>query len=357
MKWRYRIVGGTWSGYTTITTTLSGNTFTYSGILGTAFDYQKAYEFEIVAQDKLITDTKTKSVTIGIPLIDIWKDNFKINGTNTANKFVGTLEGTAEIAKKSGYYWNAKSHGQLWSRICSIAPTTSTIGLSGILTLGCTRSSVVCNYTFLVNSSHSNNASLVQISATKYSTFRIRVLGSTTGACHIEIYDTANSIASGTEQNWYCSFTPLINCTVTTYTVFTSGGVPSGYSNSADITTNNNNKILSERGLYLPTKILYSNTSGTTGSITLNETAANFTFLEIFYGDSSHILSTKVFIPNGKKTNLAFSYYSNNFVNTQFIEYTISATNMTRTSIGYYFNYTTQGTANDIKIFEVLGYR
>lgn len=80
LKWRYRLKGKTWSGYTTVTATKIGNTFSYNGTLGTNFDYQEAYEFEIVAQDKLITDTKSKEVTEGIPLFDIWKNNLKING-------------------------------------------------------------------------------------------------------------------------------------------------------------------------------------------------------------------------------------------------------------------------------------
>lgn len=102
LKWRYKLQGGTWSGYTTITATKSGNTFNYSGTLGTTFDYQQAYEFEVVAQDKLITDTKTKSVTMGVPLIDIWKGNVKINGTNTATTFKGNLDGNA--SNDSGGY-------------------------------------------------------------------------------------------------------------------------------------------------------------------------------------------------------------------------------------------------------------
>lgn len=111
------------------------------------------------------------------------------------------------------------------------------------------------------------------------------------------------------------------------------------------------------RQLEIKPTILYNNTSGTTGSITLSETAVNFDYIEVFYGDSSHMLSTRIYTPNGKKTNLAYSYYAGNLVQTQFIEYTISTTTMTRTSTGYFFNCNTQGTSNDIKVFYVLGYR
>lgn len=80
LKWRYRLKGGSWSSYTTITPTKSGNTFSYSGTLGTNFDYQEAYEFEVYYEDKLIKDTKTQPVTAGIPLIDMSKDYIGVNG-------------------------------------------------------------------------------------------------------------------------------------------------------------------------------------------------------------------------------------------------------------------------------------
>lgn len=90
LKWRYRLKGGTWENYTTVTATKSGNTFSYTGTLGTSFDYQSEYEFEVVAQDKLITDTKTKQVTAGVPLIDIYKDNVQVDGTINATRINST---------------------------------------------------------------------------------------------------------------------------------------------------------------------------------------------------------------------------------------------------------------------------
>lgn len=51
---------------------------------------------------------------------------------------------------------------------------------------------------------------------------------------------------------------------------------------------------------------LYNNTSGSNGTITLSETAANFTYLEIFYTDNNKLTakSDKVYSPNGKIVNL-----------------------------------------------------
>lgn len=50
---------------------------------------------------------------------------------------------------------------------------------------------------------------------------------------------------------------------------------------------------------------LYSNSSGTTGNITLSSSAANYTMLEIFYRDNDSVYScTKVYSPNGKYVTL-----------------------------------------------------
>lgn len=80
LKWRYRLSGGNWGNYTTITPTIEGNTFSYSATLGEDYNYQNEYEFEIVAIDKLMTVNPTKIVTQGLPIIDIGKNDVNVNG-------------------------------------------------------------------------------------------------------------------------------------------------------------------------------------------------------------------------------------------------------------------------------------
>lgn len=51
--------------------------------------------------------------------------------------------------------------------------------------------------------------------------------------------------------------------------------------------------------------VLYNDSAGSTGTITLSSSAANFTYLEIFYQDNdSYSYSTKIYQPNGKLANL-----------------------------------------------------
>ena len=80
LKMRYRLKGGTWGSYTTLNPTKTNNDFTYSSTLGSTFNYKNDYEFEIVVADKLMAETKIVIVPAGEPIVDIGKDDVKING-------------------------------------------------------------------------------------------------------------------------------------------------------------------------------------------------------------------------------------------------------------------------------------
>jgi len=58
-------------------------------------------------------------------------------------------------------------------------------------------------------------------------------------------------------------------------------------------------------------KILYSNESGTTGTVTLSETAANFALLEIYFKtNDGNFGCAKVWAPNGKTVDLVGVTYN-----------------------------------------------
>lgn len=75
---------------------------------------------------------------------------------------------------------------------------------------------------------------------------------------------------------------------------------------------------------------LYNNTTGTTGTVTLSQTAANFTYIDIFYKQQDNYFSfVRIYSPNNKMATLhgvaswdADTYYSNKNV-------TISGTQIT----------------------------
>ena len=124
------------------------------------------------------------------------------------------------------------------------------------------------------------------------------------------------------------------------------------------LTKNSNYRIYGGR-------VLYSNSSGSTGTITLNETANNFSMIEIFYGkDSQGYDSTKIFLPNGKTASLTVTnMYSTTGIQTATKLVTISGTSVTpNTSRCGYVNldgssFSKTGAENTIKIRYVVGYK
>lgn len=171
-------------------------------------------------------------VTISSGVITVNDDSHNHTIANVDN-LQTTLNGKEDVIS-----WSAIAQGQTWSRICLVKANTGVVGWSGILSIGFTRGNVVGNATFAINASHSNTVYITQLNANKYSTFQIRgVTDSNATNTYIEIYDTANSIASGTNQTMYCRFVPLLGCTVTKYTTFTSGAtIPSGYTAGSILT-------------------------------------------------------------------------------------------------------------------------
>lgn len=142
-----------------------------------------------------------------------------------------------------------------------------------------------------------------------------------------------------------------------------SGGNWFLYYNGTNAYINAGTLYLNRNPIY-GAKQLYNNTSGSNGTITLSETAANFTYLEIFITDNNNggHGSFRVYSPNGKKVNA--SLHESNASNSDFLRrtvYTISGTSLTP-SCGGYISFKT-GTwsssygTNYIKVVRVVGYK
>lgn len=97
LKWRYKkSTETTWSSYTTVTATRTGNNFTFSGELGKNFSYTEAFNFEFVLSDYFMSNTYSATVTRGLPIIDIGKDDINVNGELNENgkRVITTAGGT-----------------------------------------------------------------------------------------------------------------------------------------------------------------------------------------------------------------------------------------------------------------------
>ena len=81
VKYRYREAGGEWNDYVELTPTVDGNKFTCQDVI-LSLDNTNAYEFEVVATDKLSSTTKNSSVDVGqsIFMISSNKKAVYING-------------------------------------------------------------------------------------------------------------------------------------------------------------------------------------------------------------------------------------------------------------------------------------
>lgn len=372
LKWRYRLQGGTWSGYTTITATKSGNTFSYSGTLGTNFDYQQAYEFEVVAQDKLITDTKTQPVTKGTPLVDIWKNNVKVDGKFDATSITAdgrnvmyglqssrqrfTVPGDANTYypvrfslkdSKSGFPYSkfTISRAYAWTAPDSWYSSTHKGGLTFSWYWTSDSSWGGNDHTIKVLRFHENYCKMVSGIKPCTAGLIVWLRGGTA------LYELESE------------FGYLVDITIHTSSYTDGAGTvfsPISYNASQVLTT-------IKQAMLVPEVVtLYNNATGTTGTVTLSETSANFTYIEIFYIlHTGQYMSTKIYSPNGKNAQLGGIWATNDNVlqaNTKLVK--ISGTSITNVHSGpdWYANIIlgnvdSLGVQNKLTIVRVVGYR
>ena len=150
--------------------------------------------------------------------------------------------------------------------------------------------------------------------------------------------------------------------------VFVNGNLYSkGNINKVNVDSSNNAKF---QNVKLQPTVLYDNASGTTGTITLSETSANFSYLEIFYKDTKPLgagqphNSIKVSAPNEKVVSL-FIFTPDETTGLE-MRYSTKAISISGTSITT-SNYYAAGWinaseiswwhANEISIVKVIGYR
>lgn len=136
--------------------------------------------------------------------------------------------------------------------------------------------------------------------------------------------------------------------------------------NGAYSSGNNSNLTYCHQGTIQAKPIsLYDNSSGSNGSITLSQSAANFTFLEIYCKtNDGQYTSTRVYSPNGKNVNIIGAYpFSANYSYIKPKTVSISGTSISNYNTQYgqiWVN--TSGSAlasnsNNIYITKVWGYK
>ena len=121
-------------------------------------------------------------------------------------------------------------------------------------------------------------------------------------------------------------------------------------------------RITRQRGEIYGETELYNDPSGSTSSITLNDSVSNYTYLEIFYGWSGFgHQSTRCYVPLGGNVNLGTIVVNNGAIYWAESEWT-PTTNKINLSKGEYWRLQTSGsgtrsTTNQISIYRVVGYK
>ena len=110
---------------------------------------------------------------------------------------------------------------------------------------------------------------------------------------------------------------------------------------------------------YMATAIYAFNTTGTDGTVTLTETSANFTFIDIFFkGSDGYYDFTRVYSPNGKTANLStMESTTSGYLNCKWKAVSISGTSITNKAYAEMDGDSAPVSVNHIKICGVIGYK
>ena len=114
LQYRYKESGGSYSNWTAVTPTLSGNTFTYTKLLEN-LSHEKEYIFQFMIDDQLMTvysNEESGVLTKGTPIIRVGSDYMRVSGKDVLVKNIVTksldTQGWYRVAKleQKGYLVN-----------------------------------------------------------------------------------------------------------------------------------------------------------------------------------------------------------------------------------------------------------
>ena len=152
----------------------------------------------------------------------------------------------------------------------------------------------------------------------------------------------------------------------TTYNLILPKGIPITYTDIKKYSFGVNcfpkhDNSLEVNGVCISGKVLYNSASGTAGTVTLSDSAENYTYLEIFYRSSGDNAcgSVKVFSPNGKLVHLGTIHYVADYDYAKFALVNVSGSRITF-SQNYQITIKNNGSVysaeNAIFITRVVGY-
>lgn len=368
---KYTEAGGTEQTTTlSYTTTVSNHTVSYTATTQlTGMNYQKSVQWSIIISDKLgQTKTISNTVTQGLPVWNGYRKNdvnyFNVNGnlnttgiitekdyqltpidiTDTSTSILNRVK---DLASHQIYQatWFSRTDGGTAN--ISDKPTGST--QAGFVCYAtCNRWVSSTDWRYVLTCYVQLNGNYFYTAVTNSTTSITWQQTSLMFGRGVKTLSSKSDSGWGTNNNYIPDMAFI------------------AYWNGAYSGTSSNLTYAHQGVIQCKPTSLYDNTTGTTGTVTLSQTSANFSVLEIYYRSNNTSPTTydcvRVWSPNGKTASMIirFRYDNNGYTQYDTKRVTISGTSITHVE-GTYSN--TQngacyaGNQNTIYITKVLGYK
>lgn len=178
--------------------------------------------------------------------------------------------------------------------------------------------------------------------------------------------NTDTNFTADNEYEWNVQVEVSDRIGKTTYNLILPKGIPVAYVDIKKYSFGVNcfpkhDKSLEVNGVCISGQVLYNSANGTAGTVTLSDSAENYTYLEIFYRSSGDNAcgSVKVFSPNGKLVHLGTIHYIADYDYAKFALVSVSGSMITF-SQNYQITLKNNGSVysaeNAIYITRVVGY-
>lgn len=197
--------------------------------------------------------------------------------------------------------------------------------------------------------------------------YRTKKVANSTFSTYTTIQNNADAnFTADNEYEWNVQVEVSDLIGKTTYNLILPKGIPITYTDIKKYSFGVNcfpkfDNSLEVNGMCLSGQVLYSSANGTAGTVTLSDSAENYTYLEIFYRSSGDNAcgSVKVFSPNGKLVHLGTIHYIADYDYAKFALVNVSGSMITFSQnyqITLKSNGSTYSAENAIYITRVVGY-
>nr|DAV02638.1 MAG TPA: protein of unknown function DUF859 [Caudoviricetes sp.] len=197
--------------------------------------------------------------------------------------------------------------------------------------------------------------------------YRTKKVANSTFSTYTTIQNNVDAnFTADNEYEWNVQVNVADRLGNTTYNLILPKGIPIAYFDIKKYSFGVNcfpkhDNSFEVNGVCLSGKVLYNSASGTAGTVTLSDSAENYTYLEIFYRSSGDNAcgSVKVFSPNGKLVHLGTIHYIADYDYAKFALVNVAGSMITFSQnyqIILKSNGSTYSAENAIFITRVVGY-